>query len=348
MVELSLQRKTEQMSIDGSNNNNEEPNASLVAPESIADGNPHQSANPSTSVVETPSSTLEPKPRLWTVFLTTLTATLSYLGISLASLFIAVVVVAALSAQDSTKRAPDETLNLIFSHPASIFYLLIPGHVALLGIAIFAAVLSPTPFAARLSLNRPAWPWWATVAAVLTAPFFSFLWSMVISNFVEPNAYLEIMETMFRSTTENFGFGATLLCIAVMPAFSEEWLFRGYVQTRLAQRWTPWLAILVSSILFAVFHLDPVHVLAVFPMGLWLGFISWRCGSIIPAMLAHTYNNALSLIGVVYDQSDSLDASLSSFANQATVFLGVPGLLVIFSYLITSRSPSQTTTIGRD
>jgi len=295
---------------------------------------------------EHPSSTQDSKPRLWTVFLTTLSATLCYLGISLASLVIAVIVVAAMSGGDPSKRSSDEMMNLVFAHPASIFYLLIPGQVALLGIAIFAAILSPTPFAARLSLNRPTWPWWATVAAVLTAPFLSFLWSMVISNFVEPNSFLEQMEGMFRSTTANFGFGVTLLCVAVMPAFSEEWLFRGYVQTRLAQRWSPWLAILVSSLLFAVFHLDPVHVLAVFPMGLWLGFISWRCGSIIPAMIAHTYNNSLSLVGVVYDQTDSLDATMSSFANQATVYLGVPALLVIFSYLIVSRSRTQTPAIG--
>jgi hypothetical protein len=324
----------------------EEAIASPVAPESITDGNLYQSANPSTSVVEHPSSTQEPKPRLWTVFLTTLSATLCYLGISLASLVIAIIVVAAMSGGDPSKRSSDEMMNLVFAHPASIFYLLIPGHIALLGIAIFAAILSPTPFAARLSLNRPTWPWWATVAAVLTAPFLSFLWSMVISNFVEPNAFLEKMESMFQSTTENFGFGVTLLCIAVVPAFSEEWLFRGYVQTRLAQRWSPWLAILVSSLLFAVFHLDPVHVLAVFPMGLWLGFISWRCGSIIPAMIAHTYNNSLSLVGVVYDQTDSLDATMSSFANQVTVYLGVPALLVIFSYLIVSRSRTQTPAIG--
>jgi membrane protease YdiL (CAAX protease family) len=316
----------------------EEAIASPVAPESITDGNLYQSANPSTSVVEHPSSTQEPKPRLWTVFLTTLSATLCYLGISLASLVIAIIVVAAMSGGDPSKRSSDEMMNLVFAHPASIFYLLIPGHIALLGIAIFAAILSPTPFAARLSLNRPTWPWWATVAAVLTAPFLSFLWSMVISNFVEPNAFLEQMEGMFRSTTESFGFGVTLLCIAIMPAFSEEWLFRGYVQTRLLQRWSPWLAILVSSLLFAVFHLDPVHVLAVFPMGLWLGFISWRCGSIIPAMIAHTYNNSLSLIGVVYDQTDSLDATMSSFANQTTVYLGVPALLVFIGYLIACRS----------
>ena len=137
--------------------------------------------------------------------------------------------------------------------------------------------------------------------------------------------------------TDGFGIGVSLLCFAALPAFSEEWLFRGYVQTRLAQRWSPWLAILVSSLLFAVFHGDPVHVIFVFPIGLWLGYISWRSGSIIPAMLAHAYNNSLSLIGAVYDQADALDTGMAAFSDQLIVFLGLPGLLVFIGYRIASR-----------
>lgn len=287
-------------------------------------------------------STSETKPRLWTVFLTMASATMAYLVVSTVCLVVAIAVTAATLGGDASKRSAEELMNVVFTQPASVIFLLVPAHIAILAISIFAAVLSPSPFASRLSLTRPSWPWWATVAAVLAAPFGSFLWSIVLSQFIESNQYMEMMVTMFRSTTDGFGIGVSLLCIAALPAFSEEWLFRGYVQTRLAQRWSPWLAILVSGLLFAVFHLEPLHVLAVFPIGLWFGYISWRSGSIIPAMLAHAYNNALSLIGVVYDQTDALDASMASFSNQVIVFLGLPGLLVIFGYLIASRSSSQT------
>lgn len=300
----------------------------------------------SASTSETRLSASAPKPRLWTVFLTVLFATIFYMGVSLVCFVIAITVVAAMSDADPTKKSTSELMNNVLSHPGSILFLLVPGHIVLLGIAIAAAVFSPSPFATRLSLRLPAWPWWTTIAAVLAAPFFSFLWSIVLSQFVSSNEYFEKMAEMFRSTTNGFGFAVTLLCISVMPAFSEEWLFRGYVQTRLLQRWSPWLAILVSSSLFAAFHLDPLHVIAVFPIGLWLGYISWRCASIIPAMLAHAYNNALSLVGVIYDEADAMDSGMSSIANQATVFLGLPALLVFIGYLIAARLRPRTIATG--
>ncbi len=284
------------------------------------------------------SSAGESKPRVWTVLVTLLVVTAVYLGVSTVSLILAMVLFAGKSGPAAKGQTIDQLFDAVFTQPASIFFLLVPGQLAILAITVCATVLSPSRFVARLSLNRPTWPWWTTVAAVLAAPFCSFLWSLVLSGFFESSEYLEKMATMFQATAEGFGIVPTLLCIAALPAVSEEWLFRGYVQTRLAQRWRPWLAILVSSLLFAAFHVEPVHVIAVFPIGLWFGYISWRSASILPAMLAHAYNNALSLIGVIYDRSEALDATMSSIANQLTVFLGLPSLLVFFVYLAATRS----------
>ena len=322
--------------------NNEEPIAADVLEGPIVNTSPSLTMNPSVPSVEIPSSMLESKPRLWTVFVTTLCAALLYLGVALASGFIiGILNSATMSGEDLSKLSLDEVVKLVsayvFAHPALVFFLLIPGPIALLGITVFAAIRSPVPFVSRLSLTRPSWPWWVTVAAVLAAPFVSFLWSILRSGFVDSNQFMEMFVKMSRSMTDGFGIGVSLLCFAALPAFSEEWLFRGYVQTRLAQRWSPWLAILVSSLLFAVFHGDPVHVISVFPIGLWLGYISWRSGSIIPAMLAHAYNNSLALIGAVYDQTDALDIGMASFSDQLVVFLGLPGLLVFIGYRIASR-----------
>ena len=322
--------------------NNEEPIAADVLEGPIVNTSPSLTMNPSVPSVEIPSSMLESKPRLWTVFVTTLSAALLSQGVSLASAAIlGIGFFATMSGEDLSKLSQDEVVKLVsayvFAHPALVFFLFIPGQIALLGIAIFAAIRSPVPFVSRLSLTRPSWPWWVTVAAVLAAPFVTHLWSILLSGFVDSNQFMEMFVKMSRSMTDGFGIGVSLLCFAALPAFSEEWLFRGYVQTRLAQRWSPWLAILVSSLLFAVFHGDPVHVIFVFPIGLWLGYISWRSGSIIPAMLAHAYNNSLSLIGAVYDQTDALDTGMAAFSDQLVVFLGLPGLLVFIGYRIASR-----------
>jgi membrane protease YdiL (CAAX protease family) len=79
--------------------------------------------------------------------------------------------------------------------------------------------------------------------------------------------------------------------IAIVPGVVEELLFRGYVQGRLLERWSPWVAITVTSLLFAIVHVQPHHVVAVFPIGLWLGVVAWKSGSVIPSILCHAFIN---------------------------------------------------------
>lgn len=283
---------------------------------------------------ETQSAVKVSKPRIWSVVLTMVLASLVYVAISVIVVAIGIVIL-NISGKNVSMNSSEEMMeSLITLFPSPVLFLIVPPHLGILGVVILAAVLSPSPFTQRLALTRPNWPWWVTIATVLVAPFFSFLWSIVINSMFDSNAYMEQMSEMFQTSSEGMGFAITLLCIAVMPAFSEEWLFRGYIQSRLTQRWRPWLAVLVSSILFAGFHMEPLHVIAVLPLGIWLGFISYRCASIIPAMLAHAYNNTLSLISVVYEQSDALDTSTSSLTNQLIIYLGIPSLLIFIAYLV--------------
>jgi membrane protease YdiL (CAAX protease family) len=134
--------------------------------------------------------------------------------------------------------------------------------------------------------------------------------------------------TLFKSSGQGLGIIGLFLCVSLMPAISEEWLFRGYIQTRLLKRWHPAWAILLSSLLFAAFHMDPVHVIAVIPLGIWLGTITYYSGSIIPAMIAHAYNNALSIVATVYLGSDTMNTSIDSFENVLVLASGIPGLLI--------------------
>ena len=57
------------------------------------------------------------------------------------------------------------------------------------------------------------------------------------------------------------------------------------------ERWSPVWAIAATSFLFAVVHVQPHTVVAAFPLGLWLGFLAWRCDSIGPSILCHAFIN---------------------------------------------------------
>jgi len=82
--------------------------------------------------------------------------------------------------------------------------------------------------------------------------------------------------------------------VALLPGFAEEIFFRGLVQRCLGNGV---VAILVSGISFACFHMDPHHVAGVLPVGLYLAWVAARADSTWPTILAHTINNSMALFG---------------------------------------------------
>jgi len=108
------------------------------------------------------------------------------------------------------------------------------------------------------------------------------------------------------------------LLVSLVPAFCEELFFRGLVQSRLSAIWHPGLAILLTSVVFALVHIDAQHIVAVLPIGLFLGWAAWRSGSVWLSMLLHALNN---LGAVLLDRADP--PSWSVWAG--TVVLGLLG-----------------------
>jgi membrane protease YdiL (CAAX protease family) len=83
-----------------------------------------------------------------------------------------------------------------------------------------------------------------------------------------------------------------LVSFAILPGVSEELLFRGLLQNA-APRGAR--AVLVSGIVFALFHVDPHHVIGVLPLGLFLAWVGERAGTWV-TIGAHTVNNALAVL----------------------------------------------------
>ncbi len=84
-----------------------------------------------------------------------------------------------------------------------------------------------------------------------------------------------------------------VLVIGVLAGSAEEIFFRGYMQTRLGERFPPAAAVLVAGACFGILHFDWLHGLLAFALGLYLGWITELAGSALPAMACHVINNAL-------------------------------------------------------
>jgi membrane protease YdiL (CAAX protease family) len=89
--------------------------------------------------------------------------------------------------------------------------------------------------------------------------------------------------------------------IALLAGLCEETLFRGPIQKGLMRRLGVWPAIVIASILFAAAHLDlPGMPIRTF-LGVMLGWIVVRTGSIFPAMVMHAMYDLTQLAYVSFE-----------------------------------------------
>ena len=82
------------------------------------------------------------------------------------------------------------------------------------------------------------------------------------------------------------------LLVVVAPGLFEELTFRGYVMARLDRLLTPTETLLVQAALFSVLHLGVVIFPSHFVIGLILGIVRRRTGSLYPGMAIHMGWNA--------------------------------------------------------
>ena len=84
--------------------------------------------------------------------------------------------------------------------------------------------------------------------------------------------------------------------LAIAP-LAEEIVFRGAILRSLL-KWTSrhWLAIALSALCFALVHANPAQMPHAFLVGLLLGWMYYRTGSIIPCVTYHWVNNSVAYI----------------------------------------------------
>ena len=92
---------------------------------------------------------------------------------------------------------------------------------------------------------------------------------------------------------------ATLVASVLVAPICEETFFRGFVFAGFLNRMPVVVAILLSSLLFAVAHADLGSFAVLFFIGLALAFVRWRTRSGWPGILLHLLNNGIGALVIV-------------------------------------------------
>ena len=93
---------------------------------------------------------------------------------------------------------------------------------------------------------------------------------------------------------------ATFQALGVWTPLTEEIFFRGFIFAGLAPRLGLWRAMLVSALVFSIFHLSLGLLVPVFITGFLLAWLYRQTGSIWPSVVAHGGQNTLAILATLY------------------------------------------------
>ena len=96
-----------------------------------------------------------------------------------------------------------------------------------------------------------------------------------------------------------------VLLVFLLPA-CEEILYRGLLWGALERRWNTWVALIVSTIVFALAHFEPVRAPLLLIVAIPIALARFYGGGLLASMIAHSANNllpgtvvALGLLGMM-------------------------------------------------
>ncbi|WMJ82176.1 CPBP family intramembrane glutamic endopeptidase [Clostridium sp. MB40-C1] len=160
---------------------------------------------------------------------------------------------------------------------------------------------------------------------------FRLFYEYSIGSFVNKLDVNPIVEKAFEELASTPLIFFISVCI-VAPIF-EEILFRGIILNGMAKALNEKLAIIISSFLFALIHMNLVQGINAFLLGLILGIIYLSTKSIYLSIFAHLINNTLGIFVSTYMENLKL-ANYFSFQCIVT-FSGV--IIMILGFLILNK-----------
>ena len=150
-----------------------------------------------------------------------------------------------------------------------------------------------------------------------------------------PAWFMELFARLFDS---DLGVWGGILRVVIIAPVVEELIFRGVIMSGFMKNYKAVYAILFSALLFALFHLNPWQFPVAFMLGLILGWLRIRTGSIFACITGHAINNGLVFLTVTYYSKLKDIKILQPALKENYLFHGAImlfGLVIIF--LVTKR-----------
>ena len=198
----------------------------------------------------------------------------------------------------------------------------------------------------KLRLCNPAHAAAAVLMAICFSPMFTWLSSLVMQLYPPTESLGEMTKIMSGIMDSAPSLLGLLLVLAVVPAVFEELAFRGFILGGWMSNRKPISGIVLTSLAFGLAHAVFQQSIMAFFVGLILGVIAWRTGSLIPCVLYHATHNTMSIVlgeipiadwGLFQWLVQSSENGTTAFQTSAGLLLSVTGVLIMIWLLRNNR-----------
>lgn len=128
-----------------------------------------------------------------------------------------------------------------------------------------------------------------------------------------------------------------VLIVAVVPAVSEEVMFRGFIQRSFELKIKPLIAAFLTAIFFSLYHFNPYGLIPLAVLGFYFGFAAYTSKTLLIPVLLHFLNNFTAVMLYFIIGSEELiksDVSAKSGEDLGFYTLVTIALTIVFALLI--------------
>lgn len=149
----------------------------------------------------------------------------------------------------------------------------------------------------------------------------------------------KLFEDIFRQLVLAKSFEELLFVIfviAVVPGVCEEVLFRGLLLKNISIAASQKTAIILSGVIFALFHFNPIALIPLIVLGIYFGYMVNISQSIFIPIIAHITNNAFTTIKVYFEPEliKQSSTTISAATESELIMFAVMVISLILTFFL--------------
>ena len=126
----------------------------------------------------------------------------------------------------------------------------------------------------------------------------------------------KFLQNLFETLIVEQMFAVSVILVGIIPAVTEEMFFRGVLLNGFQRNYSEKKAILISSLIFGIIHLNPWQFVTAFIIGLVMAWVYINTKSILLCIYMHLFNNVIVVIVMKYREVFPTEGFNSAYSDK--------------------------------